>query len=101
MPAFYRFFVFLCVFAVSLLGEDEITLRLKWMHQFQFAGYYMAIEKGFYAKEGLHVKLQEVNPKEGYLSFLKNTAGSYAIMDTQGVLDRLKGEPIVTLGAIF
>ena len=27
-------------------NEKKITLQLNWLHQFQFAGYYMAKEKG-------------------------------------------------------
>lgn len=32
---------------------EKVTLQLKWLHQFQFAGYYAAKIKGFYADEGL------------------------------------------------
>ncbi len=34
---------------------DSVTLQLKWKHQFQFAGYYAAKEKGFYKDAGLEV----------------------------------------------
>ena len=44
---------------------EPVTIQLRWFHQFQFAGYYAAIEKGFYAEEGLDVSLLEFNPKEG------------------------------------
>ena len=27
---------------------DQVSLQLKWKHQFQFAGYYAALERGFY-----------------------------------------------------
>ena len=37
---------------------DTVTLQLKWVHQFQFAGYYMALEKGFYRDAGLEVRLR-------------------------------------------
>lgn len=39
--------------------EHEIKLQLKWKHQFQFAGYYAAKIKGFYADEGLDVTIIE------------------------------------------
>ena len=32
-------------------APDEVKLQLKWTHQAQFAGFYMANEKGYYAKE--------------------------------------------------
>jgi len=36
---------FVCV---SQAQAEPIVLQLKWKHQFQFAGFYMALEKGFY-----------------------------------------------------
>jgi len=42
--------------------KEAITIQLRWSHQFQFAGYYAAIEKGFYAGEGLTVTLEEAAP---------------------------------------
>jgi len=61
----------------------------------------MAKEKGFYKDVGLDVDIQEVDPKKSYLDFLNQTPASYAIMDSSGILQRLKGSPIVALGAIY
>lgn len=36
---------------------DRVTLQLKWKHQFQFAGYYAALEQGFYREAGLAVRI--------------------------------------------
>ncbi|HLP24689.1 MAG TPA: ABC transporter substrate-binding protein, partial [Acidobacteriota bacterium] len=41
---------------------ERVTLQLKWRHQFQFAGYYAAIERGFYREAGLEVELREAVP---------------------------------------
>lgn len=38
---------------VTSAGAETVKLQLKWKHQFQFAGYYAAIEKGYYAQEGI------------------------------------------------
>jgi NitT/TauT family transport system substrate-binding protein len=40
-------------------GLDEVKLQLKWVHQAQFAGFYVAQEKGYYAKENIKVTLLE------------------------------------------
>ena len=49
--------------AAALAGETRtlrpLTLQLNWKHQFQFAGYYAAIEKGYYRREGFDVRLVE------------------------------------------
>ncbi|MDO8776398.1 MAG: ABC transporter substrate-binding protein, partial [Burkholderiaceae bacterium] len=39
--------------------HERVTLQLKWLHQFQFAGYYAALAKGFYRDEGLDVTIRE------------------------------------------
>lgn len=38
---------------------DEVTVQLKWVHQAQFAGLYMAQEKGYYAEENITVTFLE------------------------------------------
>ncbi|HNW12770.1 MAG TPA: ABC transporter substrate-binding protein, partial [Candidatus Rifleibacterium sp.] len=45
-------------------GLPVINMQLKWKHQFQFAGYYAAVEKGFYREEGFEVNLLEA-PEAG------------------------------------
>src|SRR6266508_446874 len=40
----------------------KVTLQLKWVTQAQFAGYYAALEKGFYADEGLDVTIKTGGP---------------------------------------
>jgi hypothetical protein len=41
---------------------DQVSLQLKWKHQFQFAGYYAALEQGFYRDAGLVVTIREGGP---------------------------------------
>ncbi len=41
---------------------DEVTLQLQWVTQSQFAGYYVALENGFYEEEGLDVTIQPGGP---------------------------------------
>ncbi|MCH8054900.1 MAG: ABC transporter substrate-binding protein [Deltaproteobacteria bacterium] len=41
---------------------DKVTVQLKWVHQAQFAGLYMAQEKGYYAGENIKVTFVEGGP---------------------------------------
>ena len=41
---------------------DPVSMQLKWKHQFQFAGYYAALEQGFYRDAGLDVTIREGGP---------------------------------------
>lgn len=48
--------------AGSALAQDDVTLQLKWVTQAQFAGYYVALENGFYEDEGLNVTILPGGP---------------------------------------
>lgn len=50
----------LCCVSAS---EAKYRIRLQWLPQTQFAGYYMAAEKGFYQEEGVDVEIRPVDPK--------------------------------------
>ena len=51
------------LFAPAAQALDKAILQLKWHHQFQFAGYYAAVEKGFYREAGLDVTIVPGGPK--------------------------------------
>ncbi len=54
------------VMALGLAGAaqaaDDVTLQLKWVTQAQFAGYYVALENGFYEEEDLNVTIKPGGP---------------------------------------
>src|SRR5262245_17726946 len=60
--------VFALLFLVALLmpgpasALEKVSLQLKWLHQFQFAGYYVALEKGFYRDAGFDVEIRSGGP---------------------------------------
>lgn len=54
--------VLLLLIGAPALASEAVRIQLKWYHQFQFAGYYAALERGFFAEEGLDVELLERDP---------------------------------------
>jgi NitT/TauT family transport system substrate-binding protein len=52
----------LVALAGAAQAADEVTLQLKWVTQAQFAGYYVAKDKGFYEEEGLIVTIKPGGP---------------------------------------
>jgi NitT/TauT family transport system substrate-binding protein len=44
------------------MAADEVTLQLKWVTQAQFAGYFVAKDKGFYEEEDLDVTIKPGGP---------------------------------------
>lgn len=57
------------VFIAPLISakQTSVTLQLKWDHEFQFAGYYAALEQGYYAKHGIDVTIKSRVTPEGQL----------------------------------
>jgi len=93
------------LFAFSVVsGESElkkVTLQLKWKHQFQFAGYYAAIEKGFYKKYGLEVILKEAVAKTKPDETVFNGEAQFGITTSDVVIERANGKDVVILASIF
>jgi signal transduction histidine kinase/ABC-type nitrate/sulfonate/bicarbonate transport system substrate-binding protein len=86
----------------SLFAEEKVTLHLKWFHQFQFAGYYAAYEKGFYKDVGLDVEIIESTVGiKGIHEKVVKTIGQYGVGSNEILLHRHMGKPVVVLGVIF
>ena len=83
-------------------AADEVTLQLKWVTQAQFAGYYVAQEKGFYEEAGLEVT---INPGGPDISPPQVIAGGGAdvIIDwmPSALASRERGVPLVNIAQPF
>lgn len=80
---------------------DQISLMLKWKHQFQSAGYYAAIEKGFYQEAGLEVTLIEPSVNSDPVMEVVNGNMEFGATGPNLLLYRAKGHPVVALATIF
>lgn len=85
----------------SSFANENIQLQLKWKHQFQFAGIYMAIEQGYYRHEGLNIHLIEGGQGHSPIQHVLHAEAHYAISDTGALIARAHGKPIKVLAAIF
>lgn len=92
------FFIF---FSCLASAQDTINVRLLWKHQFQFAGYYMAKEKGFYAEEGLDVRLQEFDFGLDLVDEVIQGRSQFGIARTSLLIDRNAGADVVALFAAY
>jgi PAS domain S-box-containing protein len=80
---------------------ERVVLQLKWRHQFQFAGYYAAIEKGFYREAGLEVELREATPERDHVETVLSGEAQYGVGNSDLLLARAAGKPVVVLAPIF
>lgn len=106
--SFYLFFfnifivgIFFHTDCYSQINKPTKTrLQLNHFHQFQFAGYYAALEKGFYANEGLDVELIE-GGKINSVEKVINDDAEYGIGNNNILLDFINDKPIQLLSSIF
>lgn len=79
----------------------RVQVQLKWKHQFQFAGFYAAIEQGYYRDVGLNVQLKELTPNISPVDPLIGGRIEFAVADTGALIYRSNGVPVVALANIF
>lgn len=87
---------------VDAAAAEKLRLQLRWLHQFQFAGYYMALEKGFYRQAGLDVQILQGGPGAPKpLEAMLAGEVDFAIANSGLVIARMAGKPVVALAAIL
>jgi NitT/TauT family transport system substrate-binding protein len=84
--------------ALHAQAADKITLQLKWVTQAQFAGYFVAKDKGFYDEEGLDVEIKPGGPNIAPEQVIAG-GGADVIVDWMGaaLAAREKGVPLVNI----
>ena len=83
-------------------AADEVTLQLKWVTQAQFAGYYVALDKGFYEDEGLDVTINAGGPDIAPPQVIAGGGADVIIEWMPAALaSREKGLPLVNIAQPF
>ena len=80
---------------------EAVTLQLKWLHQYQFAGYYAAQVQGYYRDAGLDVTLREAEPGLDPLHAVLDGRAQYGVGNSALVLRRAAGAPVVVLASLL
>ncbi|MDY3200726.1 MAG: ABC transporter substrate-binding protein [Arcobacter sp.] len=89
---------------ISFLYSNELTpisIQLKWKHQFQFAGFYVAKELGIYEKYGLDVNFKEFDGKFDPLNTVLTNQNNFGIDDSSLIYHKLNGADIVAIFSVF
>ncbi|CAD0183283.1 Putative thiamine biosynthesis protein [Ruegeria sp. THAF57] len=88
--------------ASAALAADEVTLQLKWVTQAQFAGYYVAKDKGFYEEEGLDVTILPGGPDIAPTQVIAGGGADVTVEWMPAALAaREKGLPLVNIAQPF
>lgn len=107
-----RVFLLLFVLLSSMLSADDskpvdnsdlakVSIQFMWLHQFQFAGYYMAKEKGYYKNSGLDVELKEFRFGMKVTDEVVQGRSDFGVGRSSLIIHRIQKKPLVILSAIF
>ncbi len=80
---------------------DQVSMQLKWKHQFQFAGYYAALEQGFYRDAGLDVTIREGGPGIDVAETVASSKADFGVCSSSVLREWTVGRRLVVLAAIF
>jgi NitT/TauT family transport system substrate-binding protein len=103
----YRAMAFVIMLVLSGLcaaahAGDSVTLRLKWFNQAQFAGFYVAQEKGDYKATGLDVNVQPGGPDFPAVQMVAGGNEQFGVTGADQILiARSKGVPVVAVAVIY
>ena len=88
--------------ATTVQAADDVKLQLQWVTQAQFAGYYVALDKGFYAAEDLNVTILPGGPDIAPPQVLAG-GGADAMLNwmPSALAAREKGLPVVNIAQPF
>lgn len=91
----------LFVINLSAQANNKVTLYLDWIHQFQFAGYYVAKEKGYYNDFELDVDIKEINDNSNNVKDIMTQDASYGVGKSSLIVDKFNGNDLVLLSSIY
>jgi EAL domain-containing protein (putative c-di-GMP-specific phosphodiesterase class I)/ABC-type nitrate/sulfonate/bicarbonate transport system substrate-binding protein/GGDEF domain-containing protein len=80
---------------------EDVSIHLKWYHKFQFAGYYAALQQGYFADEGYTVRLIEGGPNNNHLHQLINGSSQYSVLGSEALSSLALGSPVIIVASIF
>ena len=90
------------IVSASASLADEVKLQLQWVTQAQFAGYYVALDKGYYYDEGLDVTILPGGPDIAPPQVLAGGGADVMLNWMPSALAaREKGLPVVNIAQPF
>lgn len=95
------FLIFSLLQASLLAQEEKVSIQLKWYNQFQFAGFYIAKEKGFYKEKNLDVEIKEIDKTTNILNDVISGKSTYGIGSSSLLIDFNQNKPVVAIASIL
>ena len=101
LAIFFILFINNYLFATQTDNLKKVTLQLEWKHQFEFAGFYAAIEKGYYKDIGLEVEIKEFQEGINITQEVLSGNATFGISSSSLILEKLNKKPVVLVASYF
>lgn len=80
----------------------KVRVQLRWFHQYQFAGFYAALEQGYFRKAGLDVELIEGRPDLDPAEVVSRDDAEFGMGNSSLLIDyNRRGRPVMAVAAIL
>ncbi len=92
------------MFLLSSLYSQNLqktSVQLMWLDQFEFAGFYVAKEKGFYEKAGLDVEIKKYDNSTNVLNEVLEKRADFGLNSTSLIIQKSSEKDLAILGSIF
>ncbi len=99
----HLFLIILILFSTLQAAKplEKVSLQLQWKHQFEFAGFYAAKEKGFYRDAGLDVEFIEFDETINITDSVLSSKANYGLSYSSIIAEYIEGKPIVFVANFF
>ena len=98
---FITIFLLPSIIMAQTSSVEKVGLQLGWKHQFQYAGFYIAKEYGFYQDVDLDVNIKEFDHSINIVNDVVSEHVNFGIGKSSLLIERYNGKPIVALGALY
>lgn len=89
------------IFANTSSNTQKISIQLLWKHQFEFAGFYIAKELGYYKDAGLDVEIKEYQFGTNITDDVISGNSDFGVESASVVLDKMNGKDVYLLMATY
>src|SRR5690606_1218656 len=95
-------FLSACGSTAAPAEPDKVTVQLSWFHGVEYAGFYTAIEKGYYAEVNIEVTLNAGGPEINPLAEVESGNALFGIGQGDSLITaRANGQNFVAVATIF
>ncbi len=95
-------FLALCWLALPVVqAGEQVSVQLIWKHQFEFAAFYAALERGYYRDAGLEVAIREGGPGVDAVKEVLEGHADFGVGTSALVVERYQGKPLVVLATLM